>query len=168
MEENIDFYSGIYELPAARKQERKEWVLKMAGLEEQRNSYTSTLAGGWRQRLALGCSLLHQPQVLFLDEPTSGVDPISRRNFWDLIYHLAGEGVTVFVTTHYMDEAEYCDRLAMIYRGELVAIGTPDELKNQHIAAQSIPLEGMDPKVIRPSLEDVFVSIIEAQDRKAN
>ena len=168
VEENIDFYSGIYELPAARKQKRKEWVLKMAGLKEQCNSYTSTLAGGWRQRLALGCSLLHQPQVLFLDEPTSGVDPISRRNFWDLIYHLAGEGVTVFVTTHYMDEAEYCDRLAMIYRGELVAIGTPDELKNQHIAAQSIPLEGMDPKVIRPSLEDVFVSIIEAQDRKAN
>ena len=103
-----------------------------------------------------------------MDEPTSGVDPISRRNFWDLIYHLAGEGVTVFVTTHYMDEAEYCDRLAMIYRGELVAIGTPDELKNQHIAAQSIPLEGMDPKVIKPSLEDVFISIIEAQDQKAN
>ena len=126
------------------------------------------MAGGWRQRLALGCSLLHQPQVLFLDEPTSGVDPISRRNFWDLIYHLAGEGVTVFVTTHYMDEAEDCDRLAMVYRGELVAIGTPDELKNQHIAAQTIPLEGTDPKVIRPSLEDVFVSIIEAQDQKAN
>ena len=126
------------------------------------------MAGGWRQRLALGCSLLHQPQVLFLDEPTSGVDPISRRNFWDLIYHLAGEGVTVFVTTHYMDEAEDCDRLAMVYRGELVAIGTPDELKNQHIAAQTIPLEGTDPKVIRPSLEDVFISIIEAQDRKAN
>ncbi len=219
VEENIDFYSGIYEIPAKRKQERKEWVLKMAGLEEQRNSFTSTLAGGWRQRLALGCSLLHQPQVLFLDEPTSGVDPISRRNFWDLIYHLAGEGVTVFVTTHYMDEAEYCDRLAMIYRGELVAIGTPDELKNKHITAQIINLECIDPfavlkqvnnlpvvkeaalfgrglhlaveeaqkakpileallkqhqlgyskmEVIRPSLEDVFVSIIEAQDRKAN
>ena len=166
VEENIDFYSGIYEIPAARKQERKKWVLKMAELEEQRNSFTSNLAGGWRQRLALGCSLLHEPQVLFLDEPTSGVDPISRRNFWDLIYHLAGEGVTVFVTTHYMDEAEYCDRLAMIYRGELVAIGTPDELKNKHIAAQSINLECMDSKLIRPSLEDVFVSIIEAQDQK--
>ena len=166
VEENIDFYSGIYEIPAARKQERKKWVLKMAELEEQRNSFTSNLAGGWRQRLALGCSLLHEPQVLFLDEPTSGVDPISRRNFWDLIYHLAGEGVTVFVTTHYMDEAEYCDRLAMIYRGELVAIGTPDELKNKHIAAQSINLECMDSKLIRPSLEDVFVSIIEAQHQK--
>nr|WP_320145510.1 ABC transporter ATP-binding protein [uncultured Anaeromusa sp.] len=217
VEENIDFYSGIYEIPAERKQERKEWVLKMAELEEQRNCYTSILAGGWRQRLALGCSLLHQPQVLFLDEPTSGVDPISRRNFWDLIYHLAGEGVTVFVTTHYMDEAEYCDRLAMIYRGKLVAIGTPDELKNKHISAQIINLECTDPfavlnqvkdlpvvkeaalfgrglhlaveeaqtakplleavlkqhkldysklEVIRPSLEDVFVSIIEAQDKK--
>jgi ABC-2 type transport system ATP-binding protein len=119
VEENIDFYSGIYQIPAAEKQSRKEWVIKMAGLEEHRGSLTSVLAGGWRQRLALGCALLHRPPVIFLDEPTSGVDPISRRSFWDLIYQLAAEGVTVFVTTHYMDEAEYCDRLAMIYRANL-------------------------------------------------
>lgn len=217
VEENIDFYSGIYQIPKAQKQERKDWVVKMAGLEEHRASFTSTLASGWRQRLALGCALLHKPQVIFLDEPTSGVDPISRRNFWDLIYELAGEGVTVFVTTHYMDEAEYCDRLAMIYRGELVAIGTPKELKQNYMAAEILNLECDDPfamlKVIsgisvvkeaalfgrglhlsvensqsaipmidavlkknsipftkleevNPSLEDVFVSIIEAHEKK--
>ena len=100
VEENIDFYSGIYQIPQAEKNARKKWVIKMSGLDEHRNSLTSVLAGGWRQRLALGCALLHKPPVIFLDEPTSGVDPISRRNFWDLIYELAAEGVTVFVTTH--------------------------------------------------------------------
>ena len=219
VEENIDFYSGIYQIPADQKIERKEWVIKMAGLEDHRSSLTSVLAGGWRQRLALGCALLHKPPVIFLDEPTSGVDPISRRNFWDLIYELAAEGVTVFVTTHYMDEAEYCDRLAMIYRGELVAIGTPDEMKTRYMSADILNLECSDPfkmlqevkKIpgikeaalfgrglhlsvenaqqaipvivtalkeqessytrldkIKPSLEDVFVSIIEARDSKKN
>lgn len=95
VEENIDFYSGIYQIPQAEKNARKKWVIKMSGLDEHRNSLTSVLAGGWRQRLALGCALLHKPPVIFLDEPTSGVDPISRRNFWDLIYELAAEGVTV-------------------------------------------------------------------------
>ena len=219
VEENIDFYSGIYQIPQAEKNARKEWVIKMAGLEDHRSSLTSVLAGGWRQRLALGCALLHKPPVIFLDEPTSGVDPISRRNFWDLIYELAAEGVTVFVTTHYMDEAEYCDRLAMIYRGELVAIGTPDEMKTRYMSADILNLECSDPfkmlqevkKIpeikeaalfgrglhlsvenaqqaipvivtalkeqessytrldkIKPSLEDVFVSIIEARDSKKN
>ena len=219
VEENIDFYSGIYQIPQAEKNARKEWVIKMSGLDEHRNSLTSVLAGGWRQRLALGCALLHKPPVIFLDEPTSGVDPISRRNFWDLIYELAAEGVTVFVTTHYMDEAEYCDRLAMIYRGELVAIGTPDEMKTRYMSADILNLECSDPfkmlqevkKIpeikeaalfgrglhlsvenaqqaipvivtalkeqessytrldkIKPSLEDVFVSIIEARDSKKN
>ena len=215
VEENINFYSGIYQIPADQKLERKEWVIKMAGLDEHRNSLASVLAGGWRQRLALGCALLHKPSVIFLDEPTSGVDPISRRSFWDLIYQLASEGVTVFVTTHYMDEAEYCDRLAMIYRGELVAIGTPAELKQRYMNENILNLECPDPflmlqtingipeikeaalfgrglhlsvanaqvaipaivaalkersaeytrlEKIRPSLEDVFVSIIETRD----
>ena len=218
VEENIDFYSGIYRIPKEDKKTRKDWVIKMSGLEEHRNSLTAILPGGWRQRLALGCALLHKPPVIFLDEPTSGVDPISRRNFWDLIYQLAAEGVTVFVTTHYMDEAEYCDRLAMIYRGELVAIGTPDELKSRYMNADILNLECPDPfkmlqvvtgisvikeaalfgrglhltvedseaampmiatalqsqkadytrlEKIRPSLEDVFVAIIEARDSQS-
>lgn len=153
VEENINFFSGIYQIPQAEKEARKNWVIKMAGLDGHRDSLTSILAGGWRQRLALGCAMLHNPGVIFLDEPTSGVDPVSRRNFWDLIYQLAAEGVTVFVTTHYMDEAEYCDRLAMIYQGKLVAIGTPDELKAQYMKDAD-----------NPTLEDVFVSIIEAYD----
>ncbi|MBP1752637.1 MAG: transporter related protein, partial [Geobacteraceae bacterium] len=131
VEENIDFYSGIYKIPADKKQARKEWVIGMAGLAEHRLTRTAFLSGGWKQRLALGCAILHEPPVIFLDEPTSGVDPISRRNFWDLIYHLAEQGVTVFVTTHYMDEAEYCDRLGLIYRGGLIALGTPEELKTR-------------------------------------
>ena len=131
VEENIDFYSGIYCLTPEKKQERKEWVIEMAGLQEHRHSRTAILAGGWKQRLALGCAILHEPPIIFLDEPTSGVDPISRRRFWDLIYELAGRGVTVFVTTHYMDEAEYCDRIALIYRGELIAIGSPEVLKTE-------------------------------------
>ena len=133
VEENIDFYSGIYRLPRAKKPERKAWVLEMAGLTSHRKTRASELSGGWKQRLALGCAVLHEPPILFLDEPTSGVDPISRRQFWDLIYQLAGRGVTVFVTTHYMEESEYCDRLGVIYRCELIALGTPRQLKTQHM-----------------------------------
>lgn len=216
VEENIDFYSGIYRIPAARKKERKEWVIEMAGLREQRRSRTATLSGGWKQRLALGCAILHEPPVIFLDEPTSGVDPMSRRRFWDLIYELAGKGVTVFVTTHYMDEAEYCDRLGLIYRGELIATGTPGALKTQLMREEVLDvlcerpqdalgeIEGLAGvkeaslfgrglhvmtedggatasavrgllhtrgyrvervEQIVPSLEDVFVSLIEARDR---
>ncbi len=131
VEENIDFYSGIYRIPAEKKRERKEWVLEMAGLKERRRSRAAVLSGGWRQRLGLGCAIVHEPPIVFLDEPTSGVDPISRRRFWDLIYQLASQGVTAFVTTHYMDEAEYCDRVGLIYRGELVAIGAPRALKTE-------------------------------------
>ncbi len=217
VEENIDFYSGIYRIPPDRKQKRKEWVIGMAGLTQHRSSRTSVLSGGWKQRLALGCAILHEPPIIFLDEPTSGVDPISRRNFWDLIYRLAEEGVTVFVTTHYMDEAEYCDRLGLIYRGELIAMGSPGELKSGlmreevveaacdrpneamglmevlpgikyaalfgrglHVvvenAGRAIPMieEKLSAGGIRvsrigriePSLEDVFVSLIEARDRE--
>ncbi len=130
--ENIDFFAGIYRLPRAFKKERKEWVLQMAGLKDREHHLTHTLAVGWKQRLALGCAILHQPSILFLDEPTSGVDPLSRRRFWDLIYTMAGQGVTVFVTTHYMDEAEYCDRLALINQGKIIALGTPAELKRTY------------------------------------
>jgi ABC-2 type transport system ATP-binding protein len=129
VEENIDFYSGIYRIPAEKKRQRKEWVIEMAGLSGQRGARTATLSGGWKQRLALGCAILHEPPILFLDEPTSGVDPISRRSFWELIYRMSGEGVTIFVTTHYMEEAECCDRLGFIFGGELIALGSPADLK---------------------------------------
>ena len=129
VEENIDFYSGIYRIPREQKRRRKEWVIEMAGLGEQRGARSSTLSGGWKQRLALGCAILHEPPIVFLDEPTSGVDPISRRSFWELIYRLSAEGVTIFVTTHYMEEAECCDRLGFIFGGELIALGTPSRLK---------------------------------------
>jgi ABC-2 type transport system ATP-binding protein len=158
VEENIDFYGGIYRIPGQRLQSRKEWVLSMAGLQEHRQSLTGTLSGGWKQRLALGCAILHEPPILFLDEPTSGVDPISRRRFWDLIYDLSGQGVTVFVTTHYMDEAEYCNRLGLIYRGGLIALGTPAQLKTRLLRDEGT-------ESVTPSLEDVFVSLIEAHDR---
>ncbi|HLN91929.1 MAG TPA: ABC transporter ATP-binding protein, partial [Patescibacteria group bacterium] len=140
VEENIDFFSGIYRIPAERKAERKEWVLRMAGLSDHAGTKTAFLSGGWKQRLALGCAVLHAPPILFLDEPTSGVDPVSRRNFWELIYELAGKGITVFVTTHYMDEAEYCDRLGLIYRGELVALGTPEEMKTRLMKDQVVEI----------------------------
>jgi len=153
VEENIAFYAGVYRLSPEKRRERTEWVIEMAGLTERRSSNAGELSGGWRQRLALGCAILHEPPIIFLDEPTSGVDPLSRRKFWQLIYSLADKGVTVFVTTHYMDEAEYCDRLAMIYRGELVAIGTPAELKQER------SING-----IQPTLEDVFIAMIEEHD----
>jgi len=131
VEENIDFYSGIYRIDPREKRARKQWAIEMAGLAEHRNRPTAVLSGGWKQRLALGCAILHKPPIVFLDEPTSGVDPVSRRQFWDLIYEMSGEGTTVFITTHYMDEAEYCDRLGLIYRGELIASGTPEVLKTE-------------------------------------
>ncbi len=184
VEENIDFYSGIYRIPVEKKRQRKEWVIEMSGLAGHRRSLTAILSGGWRQRLALGCAILHEPPIVFLDEPTSGVDPISRRQFWDLIYDLSGRGVTVFVTTHYMDEAEYCNRLGLIYRGELIALGTPHELKVETARETARGMEvvaGKSPDVSQdvlrqpppspsvpgplPSLEDVFVARIEARDR---
>lgn len=217
VEENIDFYSGIYRIEPTKKNKRKEWVIEMAGLEQHRNSKTKILSGGWKQRLALGCAILHEPPIIFLDEPTAGVDPVSRRQFWDLIYELSGKGVTIFVTTHYMDEAEYCDRIAFIYRGQLIAIGNPEQLKTDIMQEKVFELicdrpneamddlEGIDaikesalfgqtlhvvvydedaamrqiPEVlatsgytvktietITPSLEDVFVSLIESHDKE--
>ena len=134
VEENIEFYGGVYGVANARLAERKRWILEMANLTERARSLTGELAMGWKQRLALGCALVHEPEILFLDEPTAGVDPISRRSFWDLIYTVAGQGVTVFVTTHYMDEAEHCDRLGLIYRGKLIALGSPRQLKERYVA----------------------------------
>jgi ABC-2 type transport system ATP-binding protein len=216
VEENIDFYAGIYRVDRRKRAARKAWVLEMAGLQDHRRSRTAVLSGGWKQRLALGCAILHEPPIVFLDEPTSGVDPISRRLFWELIYELSAQGITVFVTTHYMDEAEYCDRLALIYRGELIANGTPTTLKSDVMRDTVLdvvverPHEAMgevealpgvsgaalfgaglhavvsDPALagsirerlqargfgverveqIVPSLEDVFVSLIEARDRQ--
>ncbi|MFA5096905.1 MAG: ABC transporter ATP-binding protein, partial [Candidatus Omnitrophota bacterium] len=129
VEENINFYSGIYKIPAREKKERFEATIHTAGLEGMESNLTATLAGGWKQRLALGCALIHQPRIIFLDEPTSGVDPITRANFWAVIKELAGRGVTVFVTTHYMDEAENCNRMVLIYHGTIIAGGTPQEMK---------------------------------------
>ncbi len=129
--ENIEFYSGIYRLPNESKRVRMEAMLALAGLEEEKNRLAGELPGGYKQRLALGCALLHDPPIVFLDEPTAGVDPISRRNFWELIAKMAQEGKTIFVTTHYMDEAEHCDRLALINNGKIVASGTPTHLKEQ-------------------------------------
>jgi ABC-2 type transport system ATP-binding protein len=217
VEENIDFFGGIYRIPPGRKESRKEWVIRMAGLSDHRTTKTAFLAGGWKQRLALGCAVLHEPPILFLDEPTSGVDPISRRTFWNLIYDLSGKGVTVFVTTHYMDEAEYCDRLGLIYRGELIALGTPAELKTRLMRDEIVEIRAERPQeavsrleslpgvkgaalfgeeihavvdraeeaiprlkgsleaegfsvsrieTITPSLEDVFVSLVEDRDRR--
>jgi ABC-2 type transport system ATP-binding protein len=217
VEENIDFYGGIYGLSGAKLRPRKDWAVRMSGLTDRRDSLTSLLSGGWKQRLALACAILHEPPIVFLDEPTSGVDPLSRRRFWDLIYEMSDHGVTVFVSTHYMEEAEYCDRIALMYRGKLIALGTPQELKTGMMTEQILdidcprPHEVMDDlaaldevrevalfgaglhvvvadadaakkaiaaecerrglrlqriEQITPGMEDVFVSLIEAEDRK--
>jgi len=215
VEENIDFYAGIYRIGAAKMFERKKWVLEMAGLEELRSKLTGTLSGGWKQRLALGCAIIHEPPILFLDEPTSGVDPISRMRFWAIIKTMADNGVTIFVTTHYMDEAENCGRIALIYKGEIIAMDTPLGLKTKSMQEDVLKITIPHPEdwqeklktvdqvketalfgsalhavvenaqfamagvkelflkegateyaveKIQPSLEDVFVSLIESHD----
>jgi ABC-2 type transport system ATP-binding protein len=139
--ENIRLFAGLYNVPPKLLKERINWALETANLKGQENLITATLPGGWKQRLALGCAVLHQPPVIFLDEPTSGVDPISRRQFWDLIHHMAADGMTVFVTTHYMEEAEYCNRLALIFRGAIAALGTPSELKHKSMTGELLLVE---------------------------
>jgi drug efflux transport system ATP-binding protein len=216
VEENLNFFAGIYGVPEDKVEERKKYALEMAGLTGRRDSQTRLLAGGWKQRLALGSAILHEPPVLFLDEPTSGVDPIARRAFWDLIYDLSAAGRTIFVSTHYMDEAEYCHRIALMYRGRIIALGSPEELKRSLDAATLLAVESSDVfkslrllesqpglrdvavfgaglhitvdsgeeakarihalhqqagltltrlEAILPSMEDVFVAMIEAEDR---
>ncbi|MBZ5668507.1 MAG: ABC transporter ATP-binding protein [Acidobacteriia bacterium] len=139
--ENLRFFAGLYSVPAEDAPERIAWALRMAGLEGRDQSLTRALAVGWKQRLALGCAVLHRPPIVFLDEPTSGVDPVSRRQFWELIQHMVSEGITIFVTTHYMDEAEYCNRLVLINRGRIVAMGTPTELKSRYMKGQLLLVE---------------------------
>jgi ABC-2 type transport system ATP-binding protein len=130
VDQNIEFFGGIYGLTAERLAARRGFVLDMAGLRGRETTLTGALSGGWRQRLALGCAILHEPAIVFLDEPTGGVDPVSRRQFWVLIDDLSHRGVTVLVTTHYLDEAEHCHRIAMIQAGRLAALGTVSELKS--------------------------------------
>ncbi len=213
--ENINFYGGIYGLAGKRLATRRDWALAMAGLTDHRTSATAILSGGWKQRLALACAILHEPPIIFLDEPTSGVDPLSRRRFWDLIYAMADRGITVFVTTHYMEEAEYCDRIALIYGGKMIAMGSPAALKTEVMEDAIIDLRCPEPyrlitplkqlpeirdaalfgaglhvvaadagrsmeairrllesrgiaaamETVMPSMEDVFISLIEAVDR---
>ena len=133
VKENIRFFGGVYGLSESHLKDRMEWVIEMAGLKGREKSLTGELSGGWKQRLALGCAILHQPKIVFLDEPTSGVDPISRRKFWELINELSENGVTMLVTTHYLDEAEYCNEILLINNGHLIAVGSPKDLKEHHI-----------------------------------
>jgi ABC-2 type transport system ATP-binding protein len=147
--ENIDFHAGIRRLPPPKEKERKDWVLKMAGLRGRENSLTRELSGGWKQRLALGCAILHNPDILFLDEPTASVDPASRRDFWNLIYELSEQGTTTFVTSHYMDEVERCHRIAIIFAGKIIAIGPPRELKVRFIGREDAALEEVFVAAIR-------------------
>ena len=130
--ENLDFYARLYGLSNKHRETRIGELIEMAGLENHRRSLTSNLSGAWRQRLALACAIVHNPPMLFLDEPTAGVDPISRREFWKLIYGLAGQGVSVLATTHYMDEAEYCNNIGMMYRSKLITLDDPDTLKESY------------------------------------
>src|SRR5713226_5117566 len=144
VKENIEFFGNVYGVSAEKFPARLDFVLTMANLEDKRDTLTRLLSGGWKQRLALGCAILHEPPILFLDEPTSGVDPIARRNFWELIYQLSAAGHTIFVTTHYMDEAEYCHRVALMYGGKIVALGSPAELKTSLGAGHLLNLESSD------------------------
>jgi ABC-2 type transport system ATP-binding protein len=147
--ENLRFYLGVYSVPETKWADRIAWVLDMTRLAEARDRLTRDIPPGWRQRLALGCALLHRPRILFLDEPTSGVDPITRRRFWDFIRQIAAEGITIFVTTHYMDEARHCGRIVMINEGRIVASGSPDEI-----------VRGACPQKPDADLNDAFVSLM--------
>jgi ABC-2 type transport system ATP-binding protein len=153
VDQNIRFFGGIYGLDAARLDARRRFVLEMAGLKGRETMVTRELPGGWRQRLALGCAILHEPAIVFLDEPTGGVDPLSRRQFWDLIGDLARSGVTVLVTTHYLDEAEHCRRLAIIHAGKLAALGTAAELKRVFDHRPIVEVQASQPVVAMETLE---------------
>lgn len=153
VEENLNFYGRIYGLRGKRLAERKAFAIRMAGLEGRERELTRNLAGGWMQRLALGCAIIHEPEMVFLDEPTAGVDPISRRNFWDLLYALADAGTTILVTTHYMDEAEHCQDLAFILNGRIVARGSPEEIKAQ-MPGEVLEVDCDHPDIALPLLRD--------------
>jgi len=153
IDDNIRFFGGIYGLRGKALEERRAFVLDMAGLRGRENARTSDLAGGWRQRLALGCAILHQPPIVFLDEPTGGVDPLSRRRFWDLIDTLSQSGTTVLVTTHYLDEAEHCHRLALIHAGKLAALGNATSLKQRFSDRPILEIQATDPVAAMSALE---------------
>jgi len=144
VEENINFYGNLYTLPAALLRERKQWVLNMSGLRGKEKTLARELAGGWKQRLALGCTIIHRPEVVFLDEPTAGVDPLSRRAFWELIQQMSARGTTIFITTHYMDEAEHCHRLGLMYQGRLIALGSPRQLKTEPVKGELLEVASSD------------------------
>ena len=141
VEENINFFGGIYGLSNSKLEERKKWVLSIADLTGKEKLLTDSLPGGIKQRLALGTAVIHKPEIVFLDEPTSGVDPISRRNFWELINNLSSDGTTVFVTTHYLEEAEFCNNIILIDSGRLIAEGNPKELKTNYIKNKILEVE---------------------------
>lgn len=143
--ENLEFYAGIYGLTRSQRKLAQHQAISSIGLSEHLHKLTRDIPLGWKQRLALSCAVMHRPQILFLDEPTGGVDPISRRNFWSLIYDLAAAGITIFVTTHYMDEAEYCNRLSIMHNGKIIAIGSPAQLKQRYQ---------------RKTIEDVFIELV--------
>ena len=152
--QNLVFYGRAYGLGNKELEDRIQFVLRMAGLVGRDKTRTRDLSGGWRQRLALGAAILHQPEIVFLDEPTAGVDPISRRAFWDLLYQLSLQGVTVFVTTHYMDEAEHCQRLAFIQRGSIIAYGSPDQIKREMMDGEVLEIEPRDAGCAIKTLQD--------------
>jgi ABC-2 type transport system ATP-binding protein len=152
--ENLNFFGGTYGVRNQRLRDRKEAILEMAGLRGREKELTENLSGGWRQRLALGCAILHEPEMLFLDEPTAGVDPISRRDFWDLLYVLSNQGHTIFVTTHYMDEAEHCHQLAFIQNGRLVAIGSPEEIKQEKMRGEVMEIDCSAPDMAMKTLRE--------------
>lgn len=139
--ENLEFYAGVYQVPGARRTERIHDLIGMAGLNGRERRLAANLSGGWKQRLALGCAIVHQPPLLFLDEPTAGVDPVSRRSFWTLIYGLAREGVTIFLTTHYIDEAEHADRVALMLNGRVIALASPRELRERGLSGTLLEVE---------------------------
>lgn len=159
--ENLDFYAGMYSLPDKVREGRISEMLEMAGLSGREAELTANLSGGWKQRLALGCSILHKPPILFLDEPTGGVDPKSRRMFWDIIYQLAAQGTTVMVTTHFMDEAEHCDEIGFIYEGKLIASDTPDRLK-QGVPGRLLRMESTDPIALMGVLTAASIPLLDA------
>ena len=145
IEQNLDFFAGIYQIPRAKIAERKKYVIEVANLKGLEKRKPRELPGGLRQRLALGTAVLHEPRIVFLDEPTGGVDPISRRNFWDLIYDLSDRGITVFVTTHFLDEAEHCNNIGFLYFGRLIAYGSPKDLKTKYMTRSILEVESSSP-----------------------
>jgi ABC-2 type transport system ATP-binding protein len=155
VDENLNFYGRTYGLRRKQLRARKRFVLEMAGLEGRGRELARNLSGGWKQRLALGSAIIHEPEMLFLDEPTAGVDPISRRAFWDLLYDLAEGGTTIMVTTHYMDEAEHCQNLAFIQRGRIVAQGSPAEIKETQMRGQVLEIDCSDPALAIPVLREM-------------